>query len=118
MKPEEGVSIHARSSSNRRNSKPWGGPFLCISCQEKREAMEGKNHHKGECIWFCEYYRLMITNQEHAMQGAKAEMGALGVLEWVGLKSRNGAEIPGTSKATRAYLHSEANIEQALQKVG
>nr|GEV80444.1 probable protein phosphatase 2C 12 [Tanacetum cinerariifolium] len=44
MKPEEGVSIHAGSSSNRRNLKPWGGPFLCIRCQEKKEAMEEKNH--------------------------------------------------------------------------
>ncbi|GJU14898.1 probable protein phosphatase 2C 12 [Tanacetum coccineum] len=47
MKPGEGVSIHAGLSSNRRNSKPWDGPFLCISCQEKREAMEGKNHSRS-----------------------------------------------------------------------
>ncbi|GAB2292168.1 hypothetical protein Dimus_026419 [Dionaea muscipula] len=40
MKPGEGISIHAESS----NKKPrlWDGPFLCTSCQEKREAMEGK----------------------------------------------------------------------------
>jgi hypothetical protein len=22
--------------------RPWDGPFLCFSCQEKKEAMEGK----------------------------------------------------------------------------
>lgn len=43
MKPGEGISVHAGSSS-ARNSRPWDGPFLCVSCQEKREAMEGKNH--------------------------------------------------------------------------
>ncbi|VFQ86880.1 unnamed protein product [Cuscuta campestris] len=40
IKPGEGVSIHA-GSSDSRNSRPWDGPFLCSSCQEKREAMEG-----------------------------------------------------------------------------
>ncbi|KAF5817678.1 putative protein-serine/threonine phosphatase [Helianthus annuus] len=42
MKPGEGISVHSGSSSNTRHSRPWDGPFLCISCQEKREAMEGK----------------------------------------------------------------------------
>ncbi|KAJ0025754.1 hypothetical protein Pint_08802 [Pistacia integerrima] len=41
VKPEEGVSIHA-GSSNSGKLRPWDGPFLCLSCQEKREAMEGK----------------------------------------------------------------------------
>lgn len=41
MKPGEGVSIHA-GSSKPGNSRPWDGPFLCPSCQEKKEAMEGK----------------------------------------------------------------------------
>ncbi|KAJ8762412.1 hypothetical protein K2173_007572 [Erythroxylum novogranatense] len=41
IKPEEGISIHA-GSSNSRKLRPWDGPFLCLSCQEKREAMEGK----------------------------------------------------------------------------
>lgn len=44
MKPGEGISIHAGGSCNTRNSRPWDGPFLCVTCQEKREAMEGKNH--------------------------------------------------------------------------
>ncbi|GJR33814.1 magnesium protoporphyrin IX methyltransferase, chloroplastic [Tanacetum coccineum] len=34
------------------------------------------------------------------------------------LLKRIGELFPGPSKATRAYLHSEADIEQALQKVG
>ncbi|KAI3684737.1 hypothetical protein L6452_33962 [Arctium lappa] len=46
MKPGEGISVHA-GSSNVRNSRPWDGPFLCVSCQEKREAMEGKNHSRN-----------------------------------------------------------------------
>ncbi|PKI50652.1 probable protein phosphatase 2C 12 [Punica granatum] len=41
MKPGEGVSIHT-GSSNPGNSRPWDGPFLCSSCQERREFMEGK----------------------------------------------------------------------------
>ncbi|XP_010519103.1 PREDICTED: probable protein phosphatase 2C 12 [Tarenaya hassleriana] len=41
VKPGEGVSIHA-GSSDCRKLRPWDGPFLCVSCQEKKEAMEGK----------------------------------------------------------------------------
>ncbi|KAK4770531.1 hypothetical protein SAY87_031063 [Trapa incisa] len=41
MKPGEGISIHAESP-NPGNSRPWDGPFLCSSCQEKKETMEGK----------------------------------------------------------------------------
>ncbi|XP_010539072.1 PREDICTED: probable protein phosphatase 2C 12 isoform X2 [Tarenaya hassleriana] len=41
VKPGEGVSIHAGSSVCRK-LRPWDGPFLCSSCQEKKEAMEGK----------------------------------------------------------------------------
>ncbi|KAL4298083.1 hypothetical protein GQ457_12G019070 [Hibiscus cannabinus] len=41
MKPGEGVSIHA-GISNSVKLRPWDGPFLCSSCQVKREAMEGK----------------------------------------------------------------------------
>lgn len=40
-KPGEGISIHA-GSSNSGKLRPWDGPFLCLSCQEKKEAMEGK----------------------------------------------------------------------------
>ncbi|XP_021742974.1 probable protein phosphatase 2C 12 [Chenopodium quinoa] len=40
IKPGDGISIHAGSSN--RKTRPWDGPFLCQSCQEKREAMEGK----------------------------------------------------------------------------
>ncbi|XP_074264119.1 putative protein phosphatase 2C 12 [Silene latifolia] len=39
IKPGQGVSIHNASD---RKTRPWDGPFLCQSCQEKREAMEGK----------------------------------------------------------------------------
>ncbi|XP_015081155.1 probable protein phosphatase 2C 12 isoform X1 [Solanum pennellii] len=41
IKPGEGISIHV-GSSNTRNFRQWDGPFLCSSCQEKKEAMEGK----------------------------------------------------------------------------
>ena len=41
MKPGEGISIHS-GSSNPGKLRPWDGPFLCSSCQEKKEAMEGK----------------------------------------------------------------------------
>lgn len=47
MKPGEGISIHTGSSTNTRNSRPWDGPFLCVSCQQKREAMEGKTHSRN-----------------------------------------------------------------------
>lgn len=41
IKPGEGISIHL-GSKNSRKLRPWDGPFLCSSCQEKKEAMEGK----------------------------------------------------------------------------
>ncbi|KAJ7958143.1 Protein phosphatase 2C family protein [Quillaja saponaria] len=41
MKPGEGISIHAGASIPGR-VRPWDGPFLCLSCQEKKEAMEGR----------------------------------------------------------------------------
>lgn len=41
IKPGEGTSIHAGSSHSAK-VRPWDGPFLCFSCQEKKEAMEGK----------------------------------------------------------------------------
>ncbi|KAF3951722.1 hypothetical protein ACB098_01G029800 [Castanea mollissima] len=41
MKPGEGISIHS-GSLNPGKLRPWDGPFLCSSCQEKKEAMEGK----------------------------------------------------------------------------
>ncbi|XP_062158457.1 probable protein phosphatase 2C 12 isoform X2 [Alnus glutinosa] len=41
MKPGEGISIHYGSSKPGK-LRPWDGPFLCLSCQEKKEAMEGK----------------------------------------------------------------------------
>ncbi|CAO2834199.1 unnamed protein product [Amaranthus hypochondriacus] len=40
IKPGDGISIH--SGSSNRKARPWDGPFLCQSCQEKREAMEGR----------------------------------------------------------------------------
>lgn len=41
MKPGEGVSIHS-GPENTKKLRPWDGPFLCSSCQEKKEAMEGR----------------------------------------------------------------------------
>ncbi|XP_042494625.1 probable protein phosphatase 2C 12 isoform X2 [Macadamia integrifolia] len=41
MKHGEGISVHA-GTSNPRKVRPWDGPFLCLSCQSKKEAMEGK----------------------------------------------------------------------------
>lgn len=46
IKPEEGISIHT-GSSNTRKLRPWDGPFLCSSCQQKKEAMEGKGSSGG-----------------------------------------------------------------------
>ncbi|KAF4358958.1 hypothetical protein G4B88_018807, partial [Cannabis sativa] len=46
VKPGEGISIHA-GSCNQRNLRPWDGPFLCSSCQGKKEAMEGKRKSGG-----------------------------------------------------------------------
>ncbi|KAL3840389.1 hypothetical protein ACJIZ3_024980 [Penstemon smallii] len=40
IKPGEGISIHAGTNDSRK-LRPWDGPFLCSSCQEKKEAMEG-----------------------------------------------------------------------------
>ncbi|PKI69750.1 probable protein phosphatase 2C 12 [Punica granatum] len=41
IKPGQGISINA-GSYNRGKLRPWDGPFLCLSCQEKKEAMEGR----------------------------------------------------------------------------
>ncbi|XP_061343629.1 probable protein phosphatase 2C 12 [Gastrolobium bilobum] len=41
IKPGEGISIH-EGALNPQRLRPWDGPFLCLSCQEKKEAMEGK----------------------------------------------------------------------------
>ncbi|KAL6504385.1 hypothetical protein OROGR_026308 [Orobanche gracilis] len=46
IKPGEGISIHA-GTADPRKSRPWDGPFLCSSCQEKKEAMEGKRPSGG-----------------------------------------------------------------------
>ncbi|XP_078154921.1 putative protein phosphatase 2C 12 [Carex rostrata] len=43
MKPGEGISIHGTTFKSTGIKRPWDGPFLCIPCQEKKEAMEGKN---------------------------------------------------------------------------
>ncbi|KAK1407930.1 hypothetical protein QVD17_39558 [Tagetes erecta] len=44
MKPGEGISIHHGSGNGNARGKlrPWDGPFLCVSCQQKRDAMEGR----------------------------------------------------------------------------
>jgi len=41
IKPGEGISVH-EGAENPQKVRPWDGPFLCFSCQEKKEAMEGK----------------------------------------------------------------------------
>jgi len=41
LKPNQGISVH-EDSSQPGNLRRWDGPFLCQSCQEKKEAMEGK----------------------------------------------------------------------------
>ena len=46
IKPDEGISVHA-GSSDFGKLRPWDGPFLCLSCQEKKEAMEGKRPSGG-----------------------------------------------------------------------
>ncbi|BFG18421.1 hypothetical protein CerSpe_046950 [Prunus speciosa] len=48
IKPGEGISIHS-GSSNPGKLRPWDGPFLCSSCQEKRDAMEGKRPSGRRC---------------------------------------------------------------------
>ncbi|KAF7042724.1 hypothetical protein CFC21_052236 [Triticum aestivum] len=44
MKPGEGVSVHGNMPKHHSRVNPWGGPFLCSSCQVKKVAMEGKLH--------------------------------------------------------------------------
>jgi hypothetical protein len=54
IKPDEGISVHA-GSSDFGKLRPWDGPFLCLSCQEKKEAMEGKRQSGGtnnNSLWF------------------------------------------------------------------
>ncbi|AQL05948.1 putative protein phosphatase 2C 12 [Zea mays] len=46
MKPGEGTSVHGNMPKHSRVD-PWGGPFLCSSCQLKKEAMEGKLHSRS-----------------------------------------------------------------------
>ncbi|KAK9091764.1 hypothetical protein Sjap_024941 [Stephania japonica] len=41
LAPSEGISVHAGSIFST-SSKPWQGPFLCIDCRNKKDAMEGK----------------------------------------------------------------------------
>ncbi|KAE8683346.1 putative protein phosphatase 2C 12 [Hibiscus syriacus] len=41
LKPGEGISVHADSSTSVK-LRLWDGPFPCSSCQVKKEAMEGK----------------------------------------------------------------------------
>lgn len=57
IQPREGVSIYA-GSSNRGKLRAWDGPFLCSSCTEKKEAMEGKRSSGGLwilCLCMVEY---------------------------------------------------------------
>ncbi|KAL4583589.1 hypothetical protein LXL04_008167 [Taraxacum kok-saghyz] len=42
MKPGEGISVHLGTCKFNK-ARPWDGPFLCLSCHKKREAMEGKS---------------------------------------------------------------------------
>lgn len=51
MKPGEGISVHAGSSLPRK-MHPWDGPFLCRSCQKKKEAMEGRMGLTGIVLFY------------------------------------------------------------------
>ncbi|XP_042414281.1 probable protein phosphatase 2C 12 [Zingiber officinale] len=44
MKPYKGYSVNGNSHQSR---KPWDGPFICPSCQQKKEAMEGRRPSRG-----------------------------------------------------------------------
>ncbi|GAA0139133.1 protein phosphatase [Lithospermum erythrorhizon] len=46
IKPGFGISLQAESL-NTTKFRPWDGPFLCSSCQDKKEAMEGKKSSGG-----------------------------------------------------------------------
>ncbi|ONM62756.1 putative protein phosphatase 2C 12 [Zea mays] len=46
LKPNQGISVH-EDSSEPGSLRRWDGPFLCQSCQEKKEAMEGKRRSRG-----------------------------------------------------------------------
>lgn len=46
LSPDEGISVHAGSFFST-SAKPWEGPFLCTSCKEKKDAMEGKRPTTG-----------------------------------------------------------------------
>lgn len=41
LAPCEGFSVHAGAIFST-SSKPWEGPFLCSTCHDKKDAMEGK----------------------------------------------------------------------------
>lgn len=47
MKPDESFSVNGNSHQPGR-LQPWDGPFICRSCQEKKEAMEGRRPSRGE----------------------------------------------------------------------
>ncbi|XP_071692437.1 probable protein phosphatase 2C 12 [Rutidosis leptorrhynchoides] len=50
MKPGEGISIHHGFSNTNGKLRPWDGPFLCVSCQQKKDAMEGRlTSRSGRC---------------------------------------------------------------------
>lgn len=62
MKPGEGVSIHV-GSTRPGKLRPWDGPFLCLSCQEKKEAMEGKRQSGGtkpNCLHYLTFIFIFI----------------------------------------------------------
>lgn len=62
MKPGEGISVHADSSQPGK-LRPWDGPFLCLSCQEKKEAMEGKKRSRGLILLLAHFqiFSLLFT---------------------------------------------------------
>ncbi|BAF14845.2 Os04g0449400, partial [Oryza sativa Japonica Group] len=54
----QGISIHEGLSKSGK-LRPWDGPFLCHSCQEKKEAMEGKRHSRGTTLLQFHFMRLV-----------------------------------------------------------
>eukprot|EP00249_Psilotum_nudum_P015552 c25388_g1_i1 orf=232-1515(+) len=47
--PNEGMTVHAGSFFSM-SQKPWEGPYLCLSCKIKKDAMEGKTVSLGDII--------------------------------------------------------------------
>ena len=63
------------------------------------------------------YPRWLAQTDGHGVRRVDCVLGALKTLAYSVLK-RIGELFPGPSKATRAYLHDEGEVEAALEKAG